>query len=164
MLVRPTITAPARFRRATATASALAAGASASTRGTGARHLAFDVEQVFDRHRNARERREHGAGGAQAVVRIGGGAGAVGIDVHEDDRTLAGRVVDPFERGSTSARLVVRSGGEVGGKLGERGKLRRRDRHGVGEKGRGVQRTGGMKMRATDRSPRVAVILCQRSN
>ena len=116
--MRPTITAPARFRRATATASAFAAGRVGEHDGAGAGRLAFDIEQVLDRHRNAGERREHGAGGAQAVVRVGGGAGAVGVDVHEGDRALAGRIGDPFERGFDERAARGAAGGEVGGKLG----------------------------------------------
>jgi hypothetical protein len=66
--------------------------------GTGARHLAFDVEEVLHRHWNARERREHGTRAAERVVGVRGGAGGVGIDVQEDGGTLARGVLDAFQR------------------------------------------------------------------
>ncbi len=43
-------------------------------RRAGAGRLAFDVEQVLHRYRNARERRQNRTGGAQTVVRVGGRA------------------------------------------------------------------------------------------
>ena len=66
--------------------------------GTGARHLAFDVEEVFHGHRNARERREHRARATERVVGVGGGAGGGGIDVQEHGGTLARGVLDAFQR------------------------------------------------------------------
>ena len=67
---------------------------------------------------NARVVELPAGGGAQTVVRVGGGAGAVGIDVHEDGGALAGRIGDPFERSLDERAARRASGGEVGGKLG----------------------------------------------
>ena len=64
----------------------------------GACHLAFDVEEVLDRHGNACQRRKHRAGTAQCVVGVGGGAGTLCIDVQEGDRSLSRRVCNALER------------------------------------------------------------------
>ena len=86
MLVRPTITAPARFRRATATASELAGGASASTREPAR------VGWPSISNRSLTDTGMPASGDstvparAQTVVRVGGGAGAVGIDFDEGGR------------------------------------------------------------------------------
>ena len=113
MLVRPTSTAPARLaarprprrcaRPARRRARANPRASPDPRRRTG-----------LDRHRDARERRQHGARGAQPVVRVGGRARVVGIDFGEDDRAC------PTDRRSGRARCRRARGSWSGRRRGRR--------------------------------------------
>ncbi|BCF96295.1 hypothetical protein PPGU19_008640 [Paraburkholderia sp. PGU19] len=53
-------------------------------------------------------------------MRIGRGAGVVGVDLHEDGRALAGGIGDAFQRRFDERAAGGAASSEIGGELGER--------------------------------------------
>jgi len=64
---------------------------------SGERDVASDIEEVLDRHREAGERRGDITGRAQPVLRLGGRARRIGIDLDEGPPALAGGIGDACE-------------------------------------------------------------------
>jgi hypothetical protein len=155
MLVRPTSTAPARLSRATAAASACAGGAPSSTREPAR------VTWPATSNRSFTDTGMPASGdstvpAARSRSCVGGRARVVGIDFGEHDGALARRVGDPLERDVDERAAGGPAGGEIVGKLGERGK-RREGGHGrlrdedVGQAWRETNRCGARRPHARPR-------------
>ncbi len=90
-----------------------------------------DIEEVLDRHRQAGQGRGDIPRLAQAILRVGGGAGAVGVDPDEAARAFARGVGDPRQRRLDQSAAGGAPSGQILGEAKDCRLLRSGRRHGI---------------------------------